>query len=90
MPAYVRAFFEDVAPLVGYRIDSEIEEIFKLSHCPAFVRNVIETYPPHLRDRLTFSRELALPTGLDQPEAIYLHPGEPIFDSIFDPLFGEI
>ena len=89
MPAYVRAFFEDVAPLVGYRIDSEVEEIFKLSQCPAFVRNVIETYPPHLRDRLTFSRELALPTGLDQPEAIYLHPGEPIFDSILTLFLGK-
>ncbi len=84
MPAYVRAFFEDVAALAGYQIDGEVEEIFKLSHCPAFVRNVIETYPPHLRDRLTFSRELALPTGLDQPQAIYLHPREPVFDSILD------
>ena len=82
MPAYVRAFFEDVAPLVGYEIDGEVEEIFKLSHCPAFVQSVIEKYPPYLQDRLTFSRELALPTGLDQPEAIYLHPGEPVFDSI--------
>ena len=82
MPAYVRAFFEEVAPLVGYEIDGEVEEIFKLSHCPAFVQSVIEKYPPYLQDRLTFSRELALPTGLDQPEAIYLHPGEPVFDSI--------
>ena len=82
MPAYVRAFFEDVAPLVGYRIDGEVEEIFRLSHCPPFVQSVIEKQPSHLQDRLTFSRELALPTGLDQPEAIYLHPGEPVFDSI--------
>ena len=89
MPAYVRAFFEDVAPLVGYRIDGEVEEIFKLSHCPAFVRNVIEKQPSHLQDRLTFSRELALPTGLDQPEAIYLHPGEPVFDSILTRFLAE-
>ena len=89
MPAYVRAFFEDVALSVGYEIDGEVEEIFKLSHCPAFVRNVIETYPPHLRDRLTFSREFALPAGFDQPEAIYLHPGEPIFDSILTLFLGK-
>ena len=82
MPAYVRAFFEDVALSVGYEIDGEVEGIFKLFHCPAFVQSVIEKYPSHLQDRLTFSRELALPTGLDQPEAIYLHPGEPVFDSI--------
>ena len=89
MPAYVRAFFADVAPLVGYRIDGEVEEIFKLSHCPPFVQNVIEKQPSHLQDRLTFSRELALPTGLDQPEAIYLHPGEPIFDSILTLFLGK-
>ena len=89
MPAYVRGFFEKVAPLVGYRIDGEVEEIFKLSHCPLLVRSVIEKYPPHLRDRLTFSRELALPTGIDQPQAVYLHPGEPVFDSILNLFLGE-
>ena len=89
MPAYVRAFFEEIAPLVGYRINGEVEGIFKLSHCPSFVRSVIEKYPPHLRDRLTFSRELALPAGIDQPQAVYLHPGEPVFDSILTLFLGE-
>ena len=89
MPAYVRGFFEDAAPLVGYQIDGEVEEIFKLSYCPAFVQSVIEKYPPHLQNRLTFSRELALPTGLDQPQAIFLHPGEPVFDSIVTFFLGE-
>ena len=90
MPAYVRSFFEEVTALDGYQIDGEVEDIFKLSRCPALVRRAIDKYPSHLQDRLTFSRELALPTGLDQPEAIYLHPGEPIFDSILTPLFGKI
>ena len=89
MPAYVRGFFEDAAPLVGYQIDGEVEEIFKLSHCLAFVQSVIEKYPSHLQNRLTFSRELALPTGLDQPQAIFLHPGEPVFDSIVTLFLGE-
>ena len=89
MPAYVRAFFEKVAPLVGYRIDGEVEGIFKLSRCPPFVRSVIEKYSPHLQNRLTFSRELALPTGIDQPQAVYLHPGEPVFDSILTLFLGE-
>lgn len=89
MPAYVRGFFEDVAPLVGYRIGGDVEEIFRLSHCPPFVRSVIKKYPPHLQDRLTFSRELALPAGIDQPQAVYLHPGEPVFDSILTLFLGE-
>ena len=89
MPAYVRALFEEIAPLVGYQIDGEVEGIFKLSHCPPFVQSVIEKYPPSMQDRLTFSRELALPTGLDQPQAIYLHPGEPVFDSILTRFLGK-
>ena len=82
LPAYVRSFFEDAAPLLGYRINGDIEAIFKLSRCPASVQNAIDEYPPNLRNRLTFSRELALPIGSEKPEAIFLHPGEPIFDAI--------
>ncbi len=63
MPAYVRAFFEDAAPLIGYQIDGEVEGIFKLSTCPTSVRRAIEKSSPYLQDRLTFSRELALPPG---------------------------
>ena len=82
LPAYVRSFFEDAAPLLGYRINDDIEAIFKLSRCPISVQNAIDEYPPNLRNRLTFSRELALPAGSEKPEAIFLHPGEPIFDAI--------
>ncbi|MDE0324952.1 MAG: helicase-related protein [Candidatus Poribacteria bacterium] len=82
LPAYVRSFFEDAAPLLGYRINGDIEAIFKLSRCPTSVQNAIDGYPSQLRDRLTFSRELALPAGSEKPEAIFLHPGEPIFDAI--------
>ena len=82
LPAYVRSFFEDAAPLLGYRINGDIEAIFKLSRCPVSVQNAIDEYPPNLRNRLTFSRELALPTGSEKPKAIFLHPGEPIFDAI--------
>lgn len=82
LPAYVRSFFEDAAPLLGYRINGDIEAIFKLSRCPVSVQNAIDEYLPNLRNRLTFSRELALPPGSEKPEAIFLHPGEPIFDAI--------
>ena len=82
LPAYVRSFFEDAAPLLGYRINGDIETVFKLSRCPTSVQNAIDEYPPNLRNRLTFSRELALPAGSEKPEAIFLHPGEPIFDAI--------
>ena len=82
LPAYVRSFFEDAAPLLGYRINGDIETTFKVSRCPTSVQNAIDEYPPNLRDRLTFSRELALPAKSEKPEAIFLHPGEPIFDAV--------
>ncbi|MYC75115.1 DUF3883 domain-containing protein [Candidatus Poribacteria bacterium] len=82
LPAYVRSFFEDAAPLLGYRIDGDIEATFKLSDYPVSVQNAIDAYPSHLRDRLTFSRDIALPTGSEKSKAIFLHPGEPIFDAI--------
>ena len=82
LPAYARSFLEDAAPLLGYRINGDIETVFKVSRCPLSVQNAIDGYAFQLRDRLTFSRELALPAGAEKPEAILLHPGEPIFDAI--------
>ena len=82
LPAYVRGFFEDAAPLLGYRIEGDIETTFKLNACPTYMKNIIEKYPMQLQNQLTFSRELALPAGFEKPEAIFLHPGEPIFDEI--------
>ncbi len=89
MPAYVRGFFQDAAPLVGYEIDGDVKDIFKLSYCPPSVQIAIEKYPTQLRDRLTFSKALALPTESNQPQAIYLHPGEPIFESVLSLFLGE-
>ena len=73
---------EDAAPLLGYWIDGDVAATFKLSDCAPSIQNAIDEYPPSLRDRLTFSRELALPIGYEKPEAIFLHPGEPIFDTV--------
>lgn len=85
LPAYVRSFFEGAAPLLSYRIDGAVENIFKLTSVRGIynpdVQNAIGGYPQHLQEQLTFSRELALPAGSEKPEAIFLHPGEPIFDA---------
>ncbi|MDE0636958.1 MAG: helicase-related protein [Candidatus Poribacteria bacterium] len=81
LPAYVRGFFEDAVPLLGYQIEGDIETTFKLKPCPDFVEEVIEKYSGE-QGQLTFSRELALPIGSEKPAAIFVHPGEPIFDAI--------
>jgi len=38
LPAYVRSFFEDAVPLLGYKIKGDIEAIFKLSGAAAAVK----------------------------------------------------
>ena len=45
LPAYVRSFFEDAAPLLGYRINGDIEATFKVSRCPTAVQKAIDGYP---------------------------------------------
>ncbi len=81
LPAYVRGFFEDAAPLLGYRIEGDIETTFKLKPCPDFVEDVFEKHHGQ-QDHLTFSRELALPAETEKLSAIFVHPGESIFDTI--------
>jgi superfamily II DNA or RNA helicase len=88
MPAYVRRFFELAAPGVGVGIRGDIEGIFSLNPCPAGVRRALEAYPPPIRDRLTFERDLAAPDWGSEPKAIYLVPGEPVFEAVMDLFLG--
>ena len=74
MPSYVRGFFKEAAPWVGYGIDGDVADIFALASCPPPVQRAIGKYPAHLRQRLTFSKERALPAEFDKPQAIYIHP----------------
>ena len=89
MPSYVRGFFREAAPWVGYEIDGDVEDIFALPSYPSLVQSAIEKNPPHLHQRLTFSKELALPAEVDRPQAIYVHPGEPVFEAISTLFLGE-
>ena len=89
LPAYVRRFFEQAAPLVGVQIAGDIQSIFQTAACPESVHRALDTYPPSLQDRLTFSRELAMPAETLSPEAIYLHPGEAVFESVVTLFLGQ-
>ncbi len=82
MPAYVRRFFDLVAPHVGVGLRGSVEERFWLDPCPASVQQALAGYPEAIRQRLTFDRALAMPDLAREPEAIYLHPGEPVFDAV--------
>ena len=81
MPAYVRRFFQLAAPTAGVGIRGDVEGTFALDPCPASVTYALGSYPEEIRDKLTFDRERAMPDLAQDPQAIYLHPGEPVTQS---------
>lgn len=89
MPAYIRRFFQLAAPRLGIGIRDDIESIFSLDPCPISVLQAIHTYPIEIQSRLTFVRELAMPELGREPQAIYLHPGEPVFEAVMDLFLGQ-
>ncbi len=89
MPAYVRRFFELAAPRVGVGIRGDIGGIFSLAPCPESVRRALETYSPAIQHQLTFERDLAAPGWGSEPKAIYLYPGEPVFEAVMDLFLGQ-
>ena len=89
MPAYIRRFFQQVAPLIGIGIRGEIESIFHLEPCPPSIQQALNSYPPEVQDKLTFEREHAMPDLGSEPQAIYLHPGEPVFEAVMDLFLGQ-
>jgi superfamily II DNA or RNA helicase len=82
MPAYVRGYFEKAAALAGISIVGDIDGIFALDPCPENVRRALLGYPDEIQSRLTFSRELALPSDALSPRAVYLHPGEGVYEAV--------
>jgi len=89
MPAYARRFFQLAAPLVGVGIRGDITDIFWLDPCPPSVNQVLATYPADVQQRLTFDRESAMPDLAQDPKAIYLHPGEQVFEAVVDLFLGQ-
>ena len=88
MPAYIRRFVHLAAEHIGLGIRGDIETIFWLDPCSPALAQALDAYPEALRRRLTFDRDLAKPALTRQPQAIYLHPGEPIFEAITDLFLG--
>jgi hypothetical protein len=78
LPGYVRRFVETAAPLIDLRIDGNPDGVFELA--PERTRGLnpvfdaMESYPAEMQGRLTVYR----PTN--QTRAIWMHPGEPVFD----------
>ncbi len=89
MPAFIRRFFQLAAPLVGVGIKGDIEGFFALDPCPPAIERVLATYPEAIQPKLTFDRGRAKPDLGREPQAIYLHPGEPVFEAVVNQFLGQ-
>lgn len=82
LPGYVRRFVEKAAPLLDIGIDGDLDGEFSLLPLKPGALDplwpVLEMYPPDRRDRLAIFRH----QGEDSPDAVFLHPGEPVFDHL--------
>ena len=78
IPGYVRRFIEKSAPLIDLRIEGDLEATFTLAPQRAGaidpLLTLLEGPPDEARDRLTVYRPE------DRRDAVWLHPGEPVFD----------
>ena len=78
LPGYVRRFLEAAAPLLDLRVEGDAGAVFELA--PAHpraaddLREAMDIYPEGMRGRLTVHRPQ------DDRDAIWMHPGEPVFE----------
>lgn len=96
LPGYIRRFVGSAAPLLDMTVEGDLEEIFNLAPERARsldpVLGALETYPEEMQDRFTVSRPQRGNVSSNRHEmtdtfplqedgnAIWLHPGEPVFD----------
>lgn len=80
LPGYVRRYLEHAAPLLGIDLVGDLNGVFFIRPRKRGVLDsllpLIETYPESARNRFSVHRP-----G-DGQEAIFLHPGEPIFERL--------
>lgn len=81
LPGFVRRFIQRVAPLLGLEIKGNLDEVFSLEPLNPNAINplwpVFEIYPEEARNHLTVYKPAS------KEDAIFLHPGEPVFDYLW-------
>ena len=86
LPGYVRCFVEKAAPLLDLRVEGDLDDTFSLApRGPGAADGLLpalETYAQPARSRLTVYK----PESREQVS--WLHPGEPVFDSISASILG--
>jgi SNF2 family DNA or RNA helicase len=80
LPGYVRSFIERAAPLLGLRIEGDLDGVFSFAEARP---RALEAFWPILEDYPRKSRNrFMLHNPGDSATAIFLHPGELFFDTI--------
>ena len=78
LPGYVRRFVSSAAPLIDLRVEGDPDSVFQLAQQRRRgldpVLEAVELYPATAHGRYTVYRPA------DRSDAVWLHPGEPVFD----------
>lgn len=85
LPGYVRRFVQKSAPLLNIDIEGDLNGVFsfRAGHSAAldFLWPVMETYPDRQQNLLTIYNTQ------ENGNAIFLHPGEPLFDALCEHVY---
>jgi len=80
LPGYVRRFVEKASPLLDVKVEGDLDGTFALAprrpRAADSLLPALEAYPEVARNRLTVYKPA------NREDAIWLHPGEPVFDGI--------
>ena len=86
LPGYVRRFVERAVPLLNLRIEGDLEATFTLvpdrPRAADSLLLALEAYSENARDRLTVYKPRS------RENAVWMHPGEPVFDSLSASILG--
>ena len=82
LPGYVRRFVERAAPLLDLRIEGDADTAFSLipdrPGATDLLLSSLERYSASARELLTVNKPA------NREEAVWMHPGEPVFDCLSD------
>jgi len=88
LPGYVRRFVEKAAPALDMQVEGDLGGSFHLRPLKQGALDplwpVLETYSERQRARLTVYRPD------DREEAVFLHPGEPLFDVLRERILARL
>lgn len=80
LPGYVRRFLEKACPLIGLRLEGDLDGLFKITGqqrgATDWLLPLLETYPEEARGIFTVLKPK------EGEAAVFLHPGERVFDRL--------